>query len=49
MLGALGETLEAPKTLLRSIRSSLNPLSKFDFGEFASLPTAKSWQAKRRG
>ncbi len=49
MLGVLGQELEAPKTLLASLRSSLNPLSKFDFGVFATLPGAAAWQAKQRG
>ena len=46
MLGALGERLSAsPKALLR-LRATLNPFSRFDFGLFAGLPNARSWQAK---
>ena len=46
MLGALGERLSAsPKALLR-LRTTLNPFSRFDFGLFAGLPNARSWQAK---
>ena len=48
MLGALGEQLGAsPKALLR-LRASLNPFSRFDFGLFAGLPNARSWQAKEQ-
>ncbi len=46
MLGALGERLGASPKALRELRASLNPFSRFDFGLFASLPNARSWQAK---
>ena len=46
MLGALGQQLDMPPRLLDRLRRSLNPLSRFDFGELASLPHAKEWQAK---
>jgi hypothetical protein len=46
MLGALGERLRASQRALRQLRASLNPFSRFDFGSLASLPTARSWQAK---
>lgn len=46
MLGALGEVLGMSPTLLGRLRRSLNPLSRYDFGRLASLPTAKAWQAK---
>lgn len=46
MLGALGERLRASPKALRELRASLNPFSRFDFGLFASLPNARSWQAK---
>lgn len=47
LLGALGESLGCSPALLLPLRASLNPLSRFDFGLFASLPTAAAWQAKR--
>lgn len=46
MLGALGERLHTSSRALRQLRASLNPLSRFDFGSLASLPTARSWQSK---
>lgn len=46
MLGALGEELRMPPKLLSRLRKSLNPLSRYDFGQLASLPNAKDWQAK---
>jgi len=46
MLGALGQQLDMPPRLLDRLKGSLNPLSRFDFGELASLPHAKEWQAK---
>jgi hypothetical protein len=46
MLGAFGEKLGRPAGELRRLRRSLNPLSRFDFGMFNALPTAKAWQAK---
>lgn len=49
MLGALGEHLRAPATLLNTLRRSLNPLSRYDFGALAVLHTASRWQAKDRG
>lgn len=48
LLGALGEELRAAPRTLKILRESLNPFSRFDFGLFADLPTAVSWQAKRR-
>jgi DNA-binding HxlR family transcriptional regulator len=48
MLGALGEQLGKNPALLRRLRASLNPFSKFDFGLFADLKTAGKWQAKAR-
>ena len=47
MLGAFGELLCRTDEELKRLRDSLNPFSRFDFGIFASLPNAKSWQAKR--
>jgi hypothetical protein len=46
LLGALGEQLGASPALLAPLRALLNPLSRFDFGTFASLPQAARWQAK---
>lgn len=46
MLGAFGEQLGQKPEVLRQLRASLNPFSKFDFGLFAALPNARAWQAK---
>lgn len=46
MLGALGQELDMPTRLTKPLRSSLNPLSRFDFGCLASLRHAREWQAK---
>lgn len=46
MLGALGELAGAPPRDVQTLRDSLNPLSKFDFGALSTLPNARSWQAK---
>lgn len=48
ILGAFGDQLGADPKALDGLRASLNPLSRFDFGIFAGLPTARSWQAKER-
>ncbi len=48
LLGALGEEIGAPATLVARLRASLNPLSRFEFGLFAALPNARRWQAKKR-
>ncbi len=48
LLGALGETLGKKGSVLRTLRSSLNPLTRFDFGVFVDSPNAKAWQAKER-
>lgn len=49
LLGALAEVQGAEAATLTRLRRSLNPLSRFDFGAFASLPTAKAWQARTPG
>jgi len=49
LLGAFGDALEADGATLARLRKSLNPLSRFDFGPFTGLPTAKAWQAKIGG
>lgn len=46
MLGAMAERIRASEEAVRTLRHSLNPLSRFDFGVFAALPNAKAWQAK---
>jgi hypothetical protein len=46
LLGALGELQGADGKALAKLRRSLNPLTRFDFGAFASLPTATAWQAR---
>jgi hypothetical protein len=35
-----------PPWLLDRLKGSLNPLSRFDFGNLRSLRHAKGWQAK---
>jgi hypothetical protein len=46
LLGALGERLGRPPQELDRLRQSLNPLSRFDFGLYAALDNARTWQAK---
>jgi hypothetical protein len=48
LLGALGEKVGASPSMLRDLRSSLNPLSRYDFGILTCLPNATRWQAKKR-
>jgi hypothetical protein len=48
MLGAIGQQLGEPDRILSSLRKSLNPLSRFDFGSLAVLEHAREWQAKER-
>jgi hypothetical protein len=48
MLGAIGEQLGRGPKVLRRLRASLNPLSRFDFGVLAELDHARHWQAKER-
>jgi len=45
MLGAAGEQLGMNPRLLRQLRASLNPLSRYDFGTLKCLPAADDWQA----
>jgi hypothetical protein len=45
MLGALAQDAGVPGHLLASLRSSLNPLTRFDFGPLATLAHAREWQA----
>lgn len=48
MLGALGEELGKDPKTLESLKSSLNPLTRFDFGILSALGSARKWQAKER-
>ena len=48
MLGAIGQQLSQPENRLSTLRKSLNPLSRFDFGSLAVLEHAREWQAKER-
>jgi predicted transcriptional regulator of viral defense system len=48
LLGAIGQQLGQPELVLASLRDSLNPLSRFDFGILATLAHANQWQAKER-
>src|SRR6202021_2540574 len=38
--------LERDHAARARLRASLNPLSRFDFGQFTSLTHAREWQAK---
>ena len=46
MLGAFGEQIGQKPEVLRRLRASLNPFSKFDFGRLVALPNSRAWQAK---
>ena len=48
LLGALGEALGKKPRALERLRTSLNPLSRFDFGVLTALRGARRWQAKER-
>lgn len=48
MLGAIGQQIGKKPSLLRPLRATLNPLSKFDFGMLSGLAYAREWQAKER-
>jgi hypothetical protein len=48
LLGALAEEMGREPATLKRLRTSLNPLSRFEFGQFASLTYAREWQAKER-
>ncbi|MCY4120463.1 MAG: hypothetical protein OXG72_06025 [Acidobacteria bacterium] len=49
MLGAIGQELDKKPAVLRRLRESLNPVSRFEFGMLRGLRHARNWQAKRRG
>jgi hypothetical protein len=46
ILGALGQEAGTPRRAQKTLRGSLNPLSRFDFGAFSWWPSARAWQAK---
>jgi hypothetical protein len=46
MLGAIGQQLRRSPRALTRLRSTLNQLSKFDFGKLAALKHAAEWQAR---
>lgn len=46
ILGALMESANLPDASWTALKKSLNPLTRFDFGQFSELPNAKAWQAK---
>lgn len=52
MLGAIGQQIGQqigqPRKVLAGLRSTLNPLSRFDFGILIALAHAREWQAKER-
>jgi len=48
MLGAIGQQLGKPKSVLARLRASLNPFSRFDFGALAGLAHAQDWQSTKR-
>jgi Family of unknown function (DUF6088) len=48
MLGAIGEQLGKTPSVLKRLRDSLSPFSRFDFGLLAGLRCARKWQAKGR-
>lgn len=46
MLGAIGQELKKFPQQLEQLRNSLNPVSRFDFGNLSNLRYAKEWQAE---
>jgi hypothetical protein len=46
MLGAIGQQLGQPREMLARLRTSINPLSRFDFGLLSALTHAREWQAR---
>lgn len=46
VLGALLAYAELPESLWEPLKTSLNPLTRFDFGLFSELSNAREWQAK---
>lgn len=48
ILGALGDEMGKKPAMLAKLRDSLNPFSRYDFGQFAGLSTAHNWYAKKK-
>lgn len=48
MLGAVGQQLGKSPPILHRLRSTLNSLSRFEFGALSDLKYAAEWQAKER-
>ena len=48
MLGAIGAQIGKKPAALKSLRESLNPVSRFEFGMLRGLSHAAEWQAKGR-
>jgi|SRR5690606_6107443 len=48
ILGALGAEMGKKPAMLAKLRDSLNPFSRYDFGQFARLSTAHNWYAKKK-
>ena len=48
ILGSIGEQLGKSPATLRRLRASLNPFSRFDFGQLSGLLQARDWQARDR-
>ena len=46
VIGAMLEQLDLPADVWKSIKASLNPHTKFEFGPFSSLSKAKDWQCR---
>lgn len=46
MLGALGQEMRVNPTAVERLRRSLNPLSRFEFGQLRQLRHAREWQAR---
>lgn len=46
ILGAAGQELGKSSKQLATIKTRLNPLSRFEFGKFGALTSAGQWQAK---
>ena len=44
-VGAAGDELNMNERWLRTLRSSLNPLSRYEFGKLSCLRNARDWQA----
>lgn len=46
MLGAIGQELRKSPQALEKLRKSLNPVSRFNFGNLSNLRYAKEWQSE---